>query len=143
MFLLDTNIVSELRKRDRANPGVIRFILDLVRQQKAEGVNLAYISVIAVGELRRGVELIRHRGDTPQADVLENWLQSLLLDYGTNILEFGSEEAQVWGHLRVPHPENALDKMLAATALVYDLTLVTRNERDFAGTGVKLVNPFE
>ena len=142
MFLLDTNIVSELRKRDRANPGLIRFVRDLARQQQAQHINLAYISVITVGELRRGVELIRHRGDTPQADALESWLQNLLLDYGTHILEFGSEEAQVWGHLRVPHPENALDKMLAATALVYDLTLVTRNERDFAGTGVKLVNPF-
>lgn len=138
MYLLDTNLVSELRKRDRANAGVTRFFSRLAEQETP-----AYISVITIGELRRGVELIRRRGDQAQARALETWLQSLLDGYADNLLDFGRDEAQVWGRLRVPQPENALDKQIAATALTYDLTLVTRNVRDFATTGARLHNPFE
>ncbi len=138
MYLLDTNIVSELRKQTRANPGVTRFFYQLAAQEAP-----AYLSVITLGELHRGVKLIRHRGDLAQAQALETWLQTLLNDYAGNILDFGKEEAQVWGQLRVPHPENAIDKQIAATALIYGLTLVTRNVQDFAATGVTLLNPFE
>ncbi|WP_310487911.1 type II toxin-antitoxin system VapC family toxin [Chamaesiphon sp. VAR_69_metabat_338] len=138
MYLLDTNIISELRKRDRANPGIIRFF-DRLTEQEA----ISYLSVITIGELRRGVDIIQHRGDFAQAKSLENWLQTILDSYAENILDFGREEAQIWGRLRVPHPENALDKQIAATALVYDLTLVTRNVKDFVATGVTLLNPFE
>jgi toxin FitB len=138
MYLLDTNIISELRKRDRANPGIIRFF-DRLAEQEA----ISYLSVITIGELRRGVDIIQHRGDFSQAKSLENWLQTILDNYAENILDFGREEAQIWGRLRVPHPENALDKQIAATALVYDLTLVTRNVKDFLATGVTLLNPFD
>jgi toxin FitB len=137
MYLFDTNILSELRKGDRANPNVISFYRQVSQQNSP-----LYISVITIGELRRGVDLIQYRGDFAQAQILEVWLQTLLNDYANNILNFGAEEAQVWGRLRVPHPENALDKQIAATALIYDLILVTRNVQDFAGTGVKLYNPF-
>jgi len=138
MYLLDTNIVSEMRKKERANAGLRRFVRQLADQDAQ-----TYISVVTVGELRRGVDLIRHRGDLDQARALETWLQILLNDYADNILDFGKEEAQIWGRLRVPHPENALDKQIAATALSYGFTLVTRNVRDFAFTGVTLLNPFE
>jgi predicted nucleic acid-binding protein len=138
MYLLDTNVVSELRKGARANAGVTRFVERIAGEDAP-----AYISVITLGELRRGVELIRHRGDLPQAEALETWLQALLDDYADQILEFGIEEAQVWGRLRVPQPENALDKQIAATALTCGLTLVTRNLRDFAATGAPLLDPFE
>jgi toxin FitB len=138
MYLLDTNIISELRKRDRANSGVTRFFREMTGQESA-----AYISIITIGELRRGVDIIQHRGDRAQAQLLETWLQTILDNYAENILDFGQETAQVWGRLRVPHPENALDKQIAATALVYGLTLVTRNVRDFASIGVTLLNPFE
>ncbi|CAE6508493.1 VapC toxin family PIN domain ribonuclease [Nitrosomonas nitrosa] len=138
MYLLDTNIISELRKKERANAGLRRFVRQLADQEAQ-----TYISVVTVGELRRGVDLIRHRGDLAQAGALETWLQNLLDDYADNILDFGKEEAQIWGRLRVPHPENALDKQIATTALSYGFTLVTRNVRDFVQTGVSLLNPFE
>jgi predicted nucleic acid-binding protein len=138
MYLLDTNIISELRKKERANAGLRRFVRQLADQEAQ-----TYISVVTVGELRRGVDLIRHRGDLAQAGALETWLKNLLDDYADNILDFGKEEAQIWGRLRVPHPENALDKQIAATALSYGFTLVTRNVRDFVQTGVSLLNPFE
>ena len=138
MYLLDTNIISELRKRDRANPGVTRFF-----RQIAEEEIITYLSVITIGELRREVNIIQCRGDVTQAKSLETWLQIIIDRYAENILDFGREEAQIWGRLRVPHPENALDKQIAATALVYDLTLVTRNIKDFTATGVSLFNPFE
>lgn len=138
MYLLDTNIISELRKRDRANPGVTRFF-----RQIAEEEIITYLSVITIGEFRRGVDIIQYRGDVTQAKSLETWLQIIIDRYAENILDFGREEAQIWGRLRVPHPENALDKQIAATALVYDLTLVTRNIKDFTATGVSLLNPFE
>jgi hypothetical protein len=138
MYLLDTHVISELRKRDRANPGVLRFF-DQMAEQSAQ----AYLSVITIGELRRGVDLIQRRGDFTQAKALETWLQTLLDHYAKNILDFDRDAAQVWGRLRVLHPENALDKQIAATALIYGLTLVTRNVRDFAETGVSLLNPFE
>jgi predicted nucleic acid-binding protein len=98
--------------------------------------------VITVGELRRGVEAIRHRGDVRQANQLEKWLVALLTEYQDHMLDIDPDIAQLWGRLRVPHPENALDKQIAATALIYELTVVTRNHKDFVKTGVRVLNPF-
>lgn len=138
MYLVDTNLVSEARKGEKAHAGVRRFFADA----GAAGTVL-FISVITLGELRRGVELLRHRGDGPQARRLESWLNRLLADFGEAVLEFGREEAQVWGRLCVPHAQNAIDKQIAATALTHDLVLATRNARHFAGLGLQLLNPFE
>lgn len=137
MYLLDTNVVSELRKRTKTNSGVKAFF----KQTKSNDDTL-FLSVITVGELRRGVDLIRYRGDIRQASRLEAWLSVLLEDFHEQILPFGVEEAHVWGKLRVPKHENALDKQIAATAILYGLTLVTRNEKDFHGLGVQVLNPF-
>ena len=137
MYLIDTNVISEARKKNKANRGVIAFFDQAAVQ--SEGL---YLSVVTVGELRRGVELIRHRGDTLQAQRLETWLHDVLDQYADNILGFDAEAAQVWGKLRVPHPEHELDKQIAAIALLHSLTVVTRNTLDFAGTGVSLRNPF-
>ena len=135
--LIDTNVISEARKGERANPGVRRFFGRVVR--KGEDV---FLSVVTVGELRRGVDLTRHRGDTEQAEILEAWLTGILTDYDDSILNIDEEVAQVWGRLRVPHPENALDKQIAATALIHELIVVTRNDQHFGGTGVQVLNPF-
>jgi predicted nucleic acid-binding protein len=137
VYLIDTNVVSETRKKKKANPGVARFF-----DRVAASGEPVYLSVVSVGELRRGVEVIRRRGDADQARHLEAWLSTVLDQYGENILPFEADAAQVWGRLRVPDPGHELDKQIAAIALVNGLTVVTRNMADFAGTGVKVINPF-
>ena len=137
MYLVDTNVISEARKKSKANKGVRAFFEEIILDK-----NRVFISVVTVGELRRGVESIRYRGDARQANQLGKWLQVLLVEYQDHILDINQDIAQVWGRLRVPHPENALDKLIAATALIYDLTVVTRNHKDFARTGVNVLNPF-
>jgi len=137
MYLLDTDVISEIRKGDKANPGVRAFFGDTSR----ESVDL-YLSVVTIGELRQGVERIRHRGDDAQAKRLGRWLKQMTMTYAESILPFDEETAHVWGRLRVPNPENPLDKQIAATALIHDLAVVTRNVSHFAPTGVRVVNPF-
>jgi predicted nucleic acid-binding protein len=137
MYLIDTDVISESRKGSKADPHVRRFLQSLAQSEAPH-----YLSVITLGELRRGVELLKHRKDLKQANRLEVWLDSITLEYSEHILDFGPEEAQVWGRLRVPQPENAIDKQIAATALTHGLTLVTRNTAHFSGLGVEIVNPF-
>lgn len=137
MYLIDTNVISEIRKGERANIGVRQFF-DAAIQNNAR----LYVSSITIGELRRGVDLIFHRGDSIQGKMLESWLNSILDQYQSNILAVDAEVALLWGKMRVPESEHALDKLIAATALNYDLVVVTRNVKDFVSTGVNLLNPF-
>jgi predicted nucleic acid-binding protein len=137
MHLIDTDVISEARKGSRADAGVRHFF-----SLASAADSPVFISVITIGELRRGVELVRHRKDMKQAKLLEAWLDKLLADYSDHLLEFGSEEAHVWGRLRVPKPENAIDKQIAATALTHGLIMVTRNTDHFTGFGLELLNPF-
>jgi len=138
MFLIDTNVISEARKGRRADPEVQAFWADAARDDTP-----LFLAAVTIGELRRGVELIRHRGDQLQAQLLEQWLLEVLETYGDRVLELDSDAAQIWGRLRVPNPHNAIDKQIAAIALLHDLTVVTRNTDDFAGCGVRLLNPFQ
>lgn len=137
MYLIDTDVISEVRKGDNANAGVREFFSKSIRDNAA-----LYLSAITIGELRQGVEMIRHRGDGAQAEHLEHWLNRVTTDYAEAILPFDDETAQIWGRLRVPHPQNPIDKQIAATALINELIVVTRNSAHFMPTGVRLLNPF-
>lgn len=97
MYLIDTNVLSEIRKKNNANSGVRDFFARAVEQELS-----LFISVITVGELRRGVNLIRYRGDKRQANILEKWLELILEEYSDNVLEFTVIEAQVWGAIKSP-----------------------------------------
>lgn len=135
MYLLDTNVISEIRKGKKANLGVRRFF------EKADS-DSAFLSVLTIGEIRRGVTMLTYRGDLKQADLLESWLTSLVSEFEDRILVFDEECAQVWGKLMCPHNQHPIDKQIAAIALIHGLDVVTRNENDFAGTGIRVINPF-
>ena len=134
MYLLDTDVLSELRKKKR-NAGVAAFV------SRATDGKL-YVSVISLGELRYGVERIRWRGDATQADVLDVWLGQMMEIFSGYVIPFDAECAHVWGRMRVSNEENAMDKQIASIAWVNDLTPVTRNTRHYLSTGVRLENPF-
>ncbi len=137
MYLVDTDVISEARKGAKAQAGVRAFFANAARENTE-----LYLSAITIGELRQGVESLRHRGDLPQAGVLARWLSRLTRDYAQAILPFDQDCAQVWGRLRVPHPENPLDKQIAATALIHDLIVVTHDIAHYQLTGARLFNPF-
>ena len=135
VYLVDTNVVSEARKGKKADIGVQKF------WQTVDETEL-YLSVQTIGEIRRGIENIKRRGDLPQAGKLERWLDLIAQEYSDRILSFDGECAQVWGRLMSPNNQNPIDKQIAAIALIHGLTVVTRNVEDFRGTGVELQNPF-
>ena len=135
-YLLDTNVVSELRKGDRANTG-------LVAWYQARDKRELYLSVITLAELRRGIALIRLR-DARQADVLDRWCRALQRGFSRvgHLLTLRPAEAAAWGELQAIRPLPILDAFLAATAQTHKLTLVTRNETDFVGLPITMENPF-
>lgn len=134
-LLLDTNVLSELRKGARANAR-LRAWFDGV------SVDEIYLSALVVGELRRGIELVRRR-DTKQAATIERWLTRVTTDHAERILPVDGPVADQWGRLTAKQPGSVVDTLLAATALVHGLLLVTRNVEDVAWTGVSYLNPFE
>jgi predicted nucleic acid-binding protein len=136
-YLLDTNVVSELRKGDRGNRGLAEWY----RQRDKKEL---FLSVITLAEVRRGIALIRRR-DPFQAAVLERWCETLQREFVRvgHLLSLDPAEATVWGELMSLRPLPILDAFLAATARTHQLTLVTRNEADFAGLPVDLENPFK
>ena len=137
MYLVDTDVISEARKGNRGNAGVRAFL----SRASQEGAEL-YLSAVTIGELRQGVARIRHRGDKAQAQRLEQWLLRVTFAYADRILPLDEETAHIWGRLRVPNPENPLDKQIAATALIHDLEVISRNVAHYAATGVRVKNPF-
>jgi predicted nucleic acid-binding protein len=133
-YLIDTNVISELRKRERGHPGVLQW---------AARVDPAalHTSVLVIAEIRRGIELKR-RSDSVQALALDLWLGQLRAGLGARVLPVDERVAEVWGKLDIPDALPPIDGLIAATAIVHGLTVVTRNTGDLARSGVSLLNPF-
>ncbi len=135
-YLLDTNVVSEVRKGPRANPRVLRW-LETVEDDRL------FLSVLVLGEIRKGVEQARLQ-DLANVSALEQWLNGLEQRYAADhILPVTTAIADQWGRLAAIRPISAVDALLAATALVHNLVFVTRNVQHVAHTAVKVLNPFE
>ena len=132
-WLVDTNVLSELRNGDRANAGIRAWFADAREDE-------LFTSVLVLGEIRRGIESIRRR-DLPSAIALEQWLTRLATDFADRVLSVDARVADRWGSLNVPDPIPTVDGLLASTALVHDLVLVTRNLRDVERTGARLCDP--
>jgi predicted nucleic acid-binding protein len=132
-FLLDTNVISEIRRgRD---PNVRAWIGDV------DDVDL-HLSVMTLGEIRKGIEQLRSR-DPDQAEVFADWLAALHKRFADRIVAIDARIAEEWGRLNAIAPRNTVDSLIAASARVHDLTVVTRNTVDFQGSDVALLDPWE
>lgn len=136
MYLLDTCVISETRAK-KPNEAVMKWL-------SSQDPNTLYLSAISIGEIQNGISLL---GDTKKAKALAKWLSELEESFGSRVLSVNATVAECWGKLlanctRSGNTRPAIDALIAATAKVNNLTLVTRNERDMDGTGVKLLNPF-
>jgi predicted nucleic acid-binding protein len=133
-FLLDTNIISEIRKRDRAHPNVARWVA-------CTPVEEIGTSVLVLAEIRHGIELKR-RSDPEQAQSLDRWFSQMRIRLENRVLSIDEPIAEAWALLGIPDPLPLIDGLLAATAKVHSLTLVTRNVADVGAAGVSLLDPF-
>lgn len=133
-YLLDTNVISELRKGERADAGVTAWFADVAEEE-------IFLSVLTIGEIRRGIESVRRR-DPNSAAALDRWLDLLSEAYGEHVILVDRTIVEEWGRMNVPDPLPVVDGLLAATARVLGLTLVTRNVADVETTEVELFDPF-
>lgn len=133
-LLLDTNVVGELRKGERMDAGLRTW---WANRGEAE----LWLSVLVVGELRRGIQLLRRR-DEQSAEALDVWLRGLVEEFADRLIVVDERVAETWGRLGVPDAVPVLDGLMAATAIVHDLILVTRNVSDVDRTGAEVINPF-
>jgi hypothetical protein len=133
-YLLDTNVISELRKRERGDEGVVRWA-------RAVEPRELYTSVLVIGELRRGIALKR-RSDAAQAEGLALWLERVRREFGARILPIDERIADVWSGMGIPDRLPVVDALLTATSIVHGLTMVTRDVSDVTRAGAKVLNPF-
>jgi predicted nucleic acid-binding protein len=134
-YLIDTNVLSELRKGNRGHPRLVAWS-SRMRQRDL------YLSVMVLGGVRCGIESLRGR-DPAQSAKLEEWMDRVYAAFAGQILPVTQEIAERWGRLSATGPLGEVDGLLAATAIEHGIVVVTRNVRDFARTGVSLLNPFE
>ena len=132
MFLLDTNVVSAARKKD---PAVAAWI-------DSQSRHALWISVITLGEIARGVEK-KQRHDPVAAQHLAAWFRQIRLDYSDRIFDVDDQIAAEWGRIDAIRTRSIADGLIAATAMIHELAVVTRNVSDFADTGVRIVNPWD
>jgi len=132
-YLLDTNVLSETRKK-KADAGVMAFL-------QATDSSALYLSVLTIGELRKGIA-IKRRTDLTAARALAGWLEGLEFGFVDRILPIDGPTARLWGDWSGDRPRPVIDTLLAATAAKHSLTLVTRNTRDISGLPVKVHNPW-
>ena len=133
-LLLDTNVISEVRKKRRCHPAVARW-------WAAVDPDRIYLSALVLGEIRSGIERVRSR-DPAQARALDRWLSALADGFRERILPVDHPVAEEWGRMNALRTFPVIDGLLAATARVHDLTLVTRDVDDLAGCGARLLDPF-
>ena len=133
-FLIDTNIISELRKGARCDPGLAAWWAGVAEDD-------LWLSALVLGEIRKGVELARRR-DPRKAAALEAWLGDVIAGFGDRVLPVDTAVAEEWGRMNAIRPAPVIDALLAATARANGLTLVTRNTADVAGLGAEVLNPF-
>jgi predicted nucleic acid-binding protein len=133
-YLIDTNIISEIRKGERCDPNVSAWYASI-----ADGD--LFMSTLVLGEIRKGVELARAR-DPAKAAALERWLRQVETAFDGRVLGIDNAVSDRWGRMCAIRPIPAIDGLLAATAITNGLTLVTRNDRDIAGLGATVLNPF-
>lgn len=133
-YLVDTNVLSELR-RPRRSPQVLQWF-------SATNPDNLFISVLTLGEFRRGIEQLRGK-DPAGAAALDRWLAGMRKDFEERVLPIDQAVAETWGKLCTKQPLPSIDGLLAATAMVHHLTVATRNTADFERTGVPCLNPFE
>ena len=133
-YLVDTNVLSEARKGARANASVVSWFAEVADHE-------LYVSVLTVGELRRGIDSIARR-DASAARVLDGWLRGMVDGFRERILAVDRAVAEEWGRMNVTQSLPVIDTLMAATAKVHGLTLVTRNTKDVARTGIRCLNPF-
>jgi predicted nucleic acid-binding protein len=133
-YLVDTNVISEVRKGSRCNAGVTAW---WKRVDDAE----IYLSALVIGEIRKGIEMIRP-SDPTRASALDRWLTGLMAEYADRIVDVDRHVTDEWGRLSAIRNVATVDGLLAATAKVHRMTLVTRNETDVAGLGAQILDPF-
>lgn len=133
-YLIDTNIISEVRKGSRCDVNVTKWYASIADDD-------LFLSTLVLGEIRKGIELARPR-DMGKAAALERWLQEVEAAFSGRVLGIDNAVADQWGRMSAIRPIPVIDGLLAATALTNGLTLVTRNDRDVAGLGAAVLNPF-
>lgn len=134
-YLIDTNIISEVRKGARCDAGVSAWYASISDED-------LFLSTLVLGEIRKGVELVRPR-DSGKAAALERWLREVETAFDGRVLSIDNAVSDQWGRMSAVRPVPVIDGLLAATALTNGLTLVTRNDRDVAGLGAIVLNPFK
>lgn len=132
MYLVDTNVISEAR---RGSPEATAWL-------RSVDPATVYLSALTLGEIMRGI-VLKQKADPKAAGHLTEWLRRLRHDHASRILPITDQVAVEWGRIAAIRPRGDIDGLIAATAIVHDLIVVTRNVADFADTGAAVVNPWE